>query len=108
MHNNDFVDRRREHAERRYIMCDKKAEDYSGEEDRLLNFKRTGDTLGIPSEKVLMIFARKHWDAVEAFVKAGGVDNRSEPIIGRIYDLQNYMDLLIALIEEKKGGVFAR
>ena len=82
-------------------MCDKKSEDYASDEDRLLNFKRTGAGLSLPPEKVLMIFATKHFDAINSFVRTGAKDNRSEPIVGRIYDLQNYLDLLLGLIEER-------
>lgn len=101
MTNPTFKQMRHRHTWTRFKMCDKKSEDYAAESDRLINFKRTSAGLAIPAEMVLMIFATKHFDAINSFVRAGGKDDRSEPIIGRIYDLQNYLDLLLGLIEER-------
>ena len=102
MTNPTFKQMRHRHTWTRFKMCDKKSEDYASDADRLANFKRTGAALGLAPEVVLMIFATKHFDAVNAFVRGGAEDNRSEPIVGRIYDLQNYLDLLLGLVEE--GG----
>ena len=107
MKNAEFKHLRAKHTETQFMMCDKKSEDYASEEDRLLNFKRSGGNVGLSPEMVLMVFAGKHFDAINSFVRAGGKDDRSEPIIGRIYDLQNYLDLLIGLIEEGKGAPVA-
>jgi hypothetical protein len=101
MTNPTFKQMRHRHTWTRFKVCDKKSEDYAAESDRLMNFKRTGAGLSLPPETVLMIFATKHFDAINSFVRAGGKDDRSEPIIGRIYDLQNYLDLLLGLIEER-------
>lgn len=100
MKSEDFLKHREKHTTERYFLCDKKSLDYASEDDRLSDFKETAESIGITPEQVLMVFATKHWRAINTYIKNGCQDTRSEPIIGRIYDLQNYLDLLIALKEE--------
>lgn len=77
-----------------------KGKDYTkGSEDVLRNFKETGSDLGIEPLKVWGIFAKKHWDAIVAYLKG---KTESEPIRGRIIDLINYLVLLECLIAEQE------
>ncbi len=77
-----------------------KGHDYSGEVDRVANFKRVGENLGITSATALAVYMHKHWDSIMTFVREGKV--QSEPIVGRLDDMHNYLYLLEGLIEEGK------
>jgi hypothetical protein len=61
-----------------------KGHDYAGEEDALSNFKRNADRLGLTPIQVWGVYFHKHLDAIETYVREGGV--ASEPIEGRIQD----------------------
>ncbi len=98
----DFKDLRNLLTLKRFKLCDKKALDYAGKEDRLINFKRLGAALKLRPEQILAVYATKHYDAILSYVRCGSFDNRSEPIQSRIDDLQNYLDLLNAIIDEEK------
>lgn len=83
-----------------------KGGEYSGDVDRLLNFRRNAKGFGIPMELVWGIYAAKHWDAVQQYIQ--DLVNRKErerlePINGRIKDLIVYLLLLEAMIEERNG-----
>jgi len=67
--------------------------------DRLANFKRNAEAVGVDPLIVWAIYAGKHWDAVMAFIKSGKTE--SEPIEGRLDDLHNYLYLLEGLVEER-------
>lgn len=76
-----------------------KGNDYTRHEaDRLSNFKRSAAAIGLSPLQVWAIFLNKHLDAIMAYVKTGRVE--SEGIQGRFDDVQNYMYLGEALIEE--------
>ena len=98
----DFRQLREESAARRYELCDRKAQDYTDGNDRLSNFKWMAKRFGGDPRQTLLIYATKHFDAICAYARGGYQDNRSEPITGRIDDLQNYLDLLLALDKEMK------
>jgi hypothetical protein len=100
-----FAVERQIHTLRRFELCDNKSLDYASGQDRLANFKRIGARLRQTPETILMVYATKHYDAICAYIEGGCEDDRSEPIVGRIYDLQNYMDLLLALGRERREGV---
>lgn len=68
-------------------------------EDRLSNFKRVAEAIGLDPLKVWAVYAGKHWDAIMAYVKTGRTE--SEAIEGRLDDLVNYLYLLEGLIREK-------
>ncbi len=74
---------------------------YSGKEDYLRNFKSIGEELGIPPEKVLWIYLRKHLDAICSYVRGEYVDD-TETIESRIYDAINYLLLLLGIFLEKE------
>ena len=64
-------------------MRDTKGKEYCGSEDRLANFKRAGEAIGIDPIKVLYVYMCKHWDSISSYVK-GNREGLSEPIRGRI------------------------
>ena len=66
-----------------------KGHDYSGEVDRVANFKRVGGNLGITPATALAVYMHKHWDSIMTFVREGKV--QSEPIVGRLDDMHNYL-----------------
>lgn len=84
-----------------------KGGEYAGSSDRLGNFKRGADRVGIHPMQILWIYAAKHIDSIETFIRdqATGTDRpRSEPIDGRLDDLINYCLLLKALIRESQNA----
>ena len=72
--------------------------------ERLKNFYRNAEKLGIPARTVLAVYLGKHLDAIETFLKNGQVE--SEPIEGRIADAINYLLLLAKMVrvEQRDGG----
>lgn len=83
-----------------------KGGEYSGDTDRLLNFRRNARGFGIPMELVWGIYAAKHWDAVQQYVQDlvnKKERERLEPINGRIKDLIVYLLLLEAMLEERQS-----
>lgn len=82
-----------------------KGEEYAGSEDRLANFKRGADRIGITPLQVALIYASKHFDALCTYVQkdsTGAKQSLSEPIEGRLDDLINYCFLMKALIVENE------
>lgn len=83
-----------------------KGGEYAGSEDRLGNFKRGAERVQGTPMQVLWIYAAKHIDSIETFIKDGVTRTnrpRSEPIEGRIDDLINYCILLKGLVREAKN-----
>lgn len=81
-----------------------KGEEYSGNDDRLSNFKRGSERIGITSLQVALIYASKHFDAICTYVKKDSFNREqilSEPIEGRFDDLINYCILMKALVKER-------
>lgn len=82
-----------------------KGGEYSGDLDRLKNFRDGGRDIGLPIEKILWVYANKHWDSITTYVKE--IDStlngrpRSEPISGRADDLIVYLILFKAMLEER-------
>jgi hypothetical protein len=80
-----------------------KGGEYAPGADALINFKQSRDEAGLASLKqAWAVFAAKHWRSVMNYIKddvAGVVRQRSEPILGRIDDLINYLLLLHVIIE---------
>jgi len=80
-----------------------KSIDYStalGSGDRLYNFKKAGEDLGLPMEQVLWTYLWKHWAAITRYCKDGKVD--SEGIKGRIVDGINYLLILFKMVCERQ------
>ena len=83
----------------------KKGGEYAGDDDRLANFRRNGAALGLPMETVWAVYAGKHWDAIQQFIRDqrnGKARERLEPIAGRVDDLLVDLLLFKAMLEE--GG----
>ena len=81
-----------------------KGGEYSGDVDRLLNFRRNGVNLELPMEVVWAVYAGKHWDAISQYIKdlhQNKKRTRSEPITGRADDLIVYLLLFKAMVEER-------
>lgn len=82
----------------------KKGGEYSGDDDRLANFRRNGANLDLPMETVWAVYAGKHWDAIMQFVKddRNGIEReRLENIAGRVDDLITYALLFKAMLDER-------
>lgn len=78
-----------------------KGEEYAGagNDDQHANFNRQAEKLGMPPEKVLMVYLSKHQDAIDNYVRTGAA--LSEPIEGRIDDAILYLLLLKAMIRDR-------
>ncbi len=82
-----------------------KGGEYAGDIDRLANFRRNGEALGLPMEIVWAVYAAKHWDAVMQFIQdlnTGKERKRLEPIEGRVDDLLVYLILFKAMLQERR------
>jgi hypothetical protein len=86
---------------------DVKGGEYALDDDVLANFKRNAAALGLEPETVWAVYAGKHWDAIQTFVRdtqTGKERVRSEPIIGRVYDLMVYLQLMVAMLEARASS----
>lgn len=99
MTNVEFVANRNWHTQKRHDLADKKALEYTDGKDRHSNFKRIADELNSSSELVLAVYALKHRDGILSWLR-GRRNDLTEDVRGRIYDLQNYLDLLLAMVDE--------
>ena len=99
----DFVANRDNWTKARFEMCDAKSIEYTrgNLDDRLCNFSRIAETLGLTWEQVWYVYFQKHVDAIIEWIKTG--KKGTEGIGSRIYDAQNYLDLLLGHIEEKNN-----
>lgn len=102
MRNQKFMTRREEFTAARFDLCDVKAKDYTDGQDRHDNFKRLAGMFDVHPLKVLGIYMQKHMDAIVRYIRTEGQETYSEDIEGRIFDLENYGDLLLTLVEELK------
>lgn len=82
------------------FLRDTKGGEYAGDTDALANFRRNAASLGLNPETIWAVYAGKHWDSIQQFIKdleAGVSRTRTESILGRIDDLITYAILLKAL-----------
>jgi hypothetical protein len=80
-----------------------KGGEYAGDIDRLANFRRNAEALGVTKELIWGVYAGKHWDAIQQYIKDkqnNKTRERAEPITGRLDDLIVYCILLKAMVEE--------
>jgi hypothetical protein len=80
-----------------------KGGEYAGDTDRLANFRRNAEALGLKQEQVWSVYAAKHWDAIMQYIKdvgAGKERERMESITGRADDLIVYLVLFKAIFED--------
>ena len=81
-----------------------KGGEYSGDTDRLSNFRRNAQDCGLSMEQVWRVYAGKHWDSITQYVKdqaLGTSRPRAEPLSGRADDLIVYLLLFKAMLKEK-------
>lgn len=81
-----------------------KGGEYAGDVDRLANFRRNGEALGLPMEAIWHTYAAKHWDAVTQYIKDtlnGKTRKRAEPLSGRLDDIIVYCILFKAMLIER-------
>jgi hypothetical protein len=81
-----------------------KGGEYSGDTDRLLNFRRNGADLELPKETIWRVYAAKHWDALGQYIKDlqhNRTRPRLESLEGRCDDLIVYLLLFKAMLREK-------
>jgi len=81
-----------------------KGGEYASGGDRLENFKHNAASLGLRPEQVWAVYAGKHWDAIQTYVKdisSNRLRERSESIEGRLDDLIVYCILMKAIIQEQ-------
>lgn len=81
-----------------------KGGEYAGDVDRLANFRRNAANLGLQMEDVWAVYAGKHWDAINQYIKdlrTGKQRERLESIIGRADDLIVYLILFKAIYEDR-------
>lgn len=64
----------------------------------LANFDRLAAYLDVSREKILLVYAIKHWDGIVAW--ANGHKSQREDVRGRIKDLRGYLALLWAMVDE--------
>lgn len=84
-------------------LSEKKGGEYSGDDDRLANFRRNANALNLNKEDIWAVYAAKHWDAVMQYIKDGRTGKkreRLESISGRCDDLIVYLLLMKAMIQE--------
>jgi len=67
------------------------------------NFDRVATALPIDRKQVLMVYALKHLDGINAYLK--GHRSQREDVRGRIKDLRMYLALLWGMIEEEEEEV---
>jgi hypothetical protein len=81
-----------------------KGGEYSGDVDRLANFRRNGAAQDLPMETIWSVYAAKHWDAIQQWIKDdrnGTKRERLESIEGRVDDLIVYALLFKAMLAER-------
>lgn len=84
-----------------------KGGEYAGDDDRLANFRRNADALGLSMESVWAVYCAKHWDAVMQYVQdlnAGKTRTRLESLSSRCDDIIVYMILFKAMLDESESA----
>lgn len=111
MNYKDFEELTRQSFETRMEIMNTKGKEYSGTEDKFANFKRLATMQELPAESIWLTYFTKHMDSLTSFIrrrnKGEGVMSieatLSEPIEGRIDDMQNYLDILRGMIQEQRA-----
>lgn len=96
----EYQELREELTNHRLGISNGKRKDYTkGNEDVLHNFKNAGEVLGVTPLVALAVHMEKQFSAVLNYIKTDG-KSESEPIINRISDTLNYLELLWGLIND--------
>jgi len=85
-------------------LAHKKGGEYSGDVDRLANFRRNAAALALSMESVWAVYAAKHWDAIMQYVQdinTGKTRPRMESLEGRVDDLLVYLLLFKGILREQ-------
>jgi hypothetical protein len=77
-----------------------KGKDYSGDDDRLANFKRVASRLNITPIQVAGVYLYKHLDAMDTWFRTGKL--AGEPIEAKFVDIIAYILLLQGLNLEQQ------
>jgi len=88
-----------------------KGGEYAGDVDRLANFRRNADAMGMDMVQIWAVYYAKHHDSSMQYVKdiAKGKDRkRLEALEDRALDMMVYLSLFIAIIDETQGGEVAQ
>lgn len=90
------------------LLCNTKGQEYAASDtDQLANFRRRSDRFGLPMEAAWVLYAGKHWDALETYVRdliENKTRERSEPLEGRVDDLIVYLVLFKAMLAERAAA----
>lgn len=88
-----------------YSLCEIKGAEYAAsDKDQLANFRRRADRFKMPMEAAWVIYAGKHWDAIETYITDlihKRERPRSEPLDGRVDDMIVYLILFKAMLAER-------
>ncbi len=76
-----------------------KGREYANGDDRFGNFNRLAQRLGLPNYKIGWVYAIKHLDSIETWIKDPSKPV-VEPIRGRFVDLITYLTLIAGMVEE--------
>lgn len=98
----NFIESIRARTSERLAILAAKGHAYSGDADAFANFKRNAEAVGLTKYQILLVYMRKHIDAITTAIKdnPNSPVDKSESIIGRIDDAVNYLDLLAGMLEE--------
>jgi len=66
-------------------------------DDAHANFRRLGELLDMPQEKILWVYLQKHLDGINAHIN--GYTSQREDVRGRIADAMTYLALLWGMVE---------
>lgn len=94
----------RERCERIVATLGSKGHEYArGNNDRLVNFKRAGASLGCTPERALIGMVVKHWGSIVALVDELTAETAVDEDIWneKLGDVINYMILLEGLVKER-------
>lgn len=81
-----------------------KGGEYAGDLDRLANFRRNGERLGLPMEVIWTVYFGKHYDSISQYIQdlhKGTARARAEPLSGRVDDMIVYLLLFKAMLAER-------
>lgn len=90
-----------------YELSSLKGGEYAGDTDRMANFRRNANNLGLQNEQVWAVYAAKHYDAIMQYIRDLGENKtrpRLESISGRADDLIVYLILFKALLEDREAN----
>lgn len=71
------------------------------EDNAFANFDRVAADLGLDRKQVLMVYMRKHFDGIVAYVN--GHKSQREDVRGRIKDMIVYLGLLYGMVESEES-----